>query len=605
MEDSLMISLPSFLIESVPPERIHPENVFAELDGSFYRISTTDYRPEPFHFEKDNHRIVLLGTPVYEGKIEKRKLCGDFLNHHESPEWLREINGEFLFIHADPEKKELSITNNRFTSPPFYYYARNGRFVGSFSYGDLWRRLHRLGLLEIREEGFFELLLFKRIFGEKTHDRTSLFLKPGSILRWNGKGVTIESYWRPDFRAKSCLSLQEYAHSLQEGIADSILRRTSDGKRYGLFLSGGMDTRVILASFRKVGILPVCFTVNSFENREVKIARQVAAIAGAEHVFLPFKKRHYLRTFPHALRITGAMQLPMCMFLGFEKEVSSHADVAFHGHGFDYFFQGMYIPALHPEVLGHRLEYRRMRTVPADICRFFLNTVSYRTKGGDALEFVKPGERERLQQGLETEIERIKKDAESFCEDPYDIFEYLTFHNLSRHYTYGDHWSINTNAEQRTLSFDNALYDLYQTLRASDRFDGRIQRTCLMNLDPRLGRLLSANNAYPMYADSLLRTYYQIRNALLMRLGILDSKFYRDDGFQRMGLPLDYVLRTDFRPMIDELLESERLSAIPFIDMDSVVRRVKGWMETDRGGDQVLYSLMTIDQFLKQLEQSD
>jgi len=605
MEDRLTVSLPSFLIENLHPEDVHPKDVFAELGGSCYRISSVGFRPLPFHFQKDSQRIVLLGTPVYEEKIDKRKLCEDFFKYHESPEWLRKINGEFLFIHADPDKKELSITNNRFTSPPFYYYAKNGRFVGSFSYNDLWRRLHRLGLLEIRDEGFFELLLFKRIFGEKTHDRTSLFLKPGSILRWNGKNVTVDTYWRPDFRTKSRLSLQEHADSLQKGIADSILRRVSDGRRYGLFLSGGMDTRVILASFRKVGILPVCFTVNSFENREVKIARQVAAIAGAEHVFLPFKNKHYLQAFPHALKITGAMQLPMCMFLGFEKEVSSRADVAFHGHGFDYFFQGMYIPALHTEVLGHRLEYRRMRAVPSDICRFFLNTVSYRTKGGDALEFVKPAERERLQQGLESELERIKKDGEAFCQDPYDLFEYMTFHNLSRHYTYGDHWSINTNAEQRTLSFDNDLYDLYRTLHAADRFDGKIQRTCLMNLNPTLGKLLSANNAYPMHAGSLLRTYYQIRNALLMRAGILNRKFYRDDGFQRMGLPLDYVLRTDFRPMIDELLESDRLSAVPYIDMDSVIRRVKGWMETDHGGDQVLYSLMTIDQFLKQLEQPE
>lgn len=602
MEDSLTISLPSFLIEGVPEDGTYPSNVFASMGGFYYIVTSINFRPEPFHFERGNHKVVLLGTPVYGEKIQKRRLCEEFLSNHESPGWLKKINGEFLFIHADADRKELSIVNNRFTSPPFYYYAANGRFIGSFSYNDLWRRLHELGLLEIKEEGFYELLLFKRIFGEKTHDHTSLFLKPASILRWNGKDVKIERYWNPDFRAKSFSSLQECSSLLQTGIAKSILRRTSDGKRYGLFLSGGMDTRTILASFQKLGISPVCFTVNQFENREAKIAREVSAIAGSHHIFLPFRQKHYWNTFSDALKITGAMQLPMCMFLGFEKEVREHADVVFHGHGFDYFFQGMYIPAKHLEFLGHRLEYRRMKRIPSDIVRFFLDSISYRTKGGNAVEFVKKEKRGTLRAGLEDQIEKIRLEAETFCDNPYDVFEFMTFHNLSRHYTYGDHWGINTNAEQRTLSFDNDLYDLYQTFSAGDRFDGKIQRMCLMNLSPQLGRLLSANNAFPMNAGSSLRSLYQIRNAAFMRLGFLSRQFYHDDGFQRMGLPLDYVLRTDLRPLVDELLGSDRLSTLSFVDIDKVREQAKDWMEMDHGGDQVLYALVTIDQLLKQVE---
>lgn len=66
---------------------------------------------------------------------------------------------------------------------------------------------------------------------------------------------------------------------MAELMKESVRQKTSDGKRYGHFLSGGMDSRSVLAAFDSP---PVCFTTIA-DNRE----QRVAIIGqGAEHVFL-------------------------------------------------------------------------------------------------------------------------------------------------------------------------------------------------------------------------------------------------------------------------------------------------------------------------------
>ena len=65
----------------------------------------------------------------------------------------------------------------------------------------------------------------------------------------------------------------------------------SDNNRFGLFLTGGMDTRLILACAKKNNLNLSTFTINSFINREVKIAKEAARITQNPHYFILNKKK--------------------------------------------------------------------------------------------------------------------------------------------------------------------------------------------------------------------------------------------------------------------------------------------------------------------------
>jgi len=598
MDMPLQVSVPTFVIEW---GNIHSSGRrFGDLSRRPIFIHFKNYRPQPFFYEKEEHRVCILGFPFLGNQNDKKSISEIFVKEYSNKIWLSTLDGEFIFLYHNSVLNRLTIINSRFSSPPFFYYFHENSFIGSFSYNELWLQLKNNNKLKIRMNGFYELLSYKRLFGQQTHDEYSVCMPPATLLSLTSEGLQSESYWQPNFKDKLKIPLNEAAKELERRIANSINKKTLDHKRYGLFLSGGMDTRVLIAGFHKIGRSPLCFTMNQYENREVKVARSVATIAGCKHIYLPFKKEHYKRTYPYALEITGAMQLPMCMFLGFEPDIREHIDVAFHGHGFDYFFQGMYIPAKHLMINGHKLEYKRIAEIPENIIAYFIKNISYKVKGGEAIDFIKKEYRDELQEGLTARLSETAQKAILLCDNPYDIFEYMTFYNLCRHYSFGDHWGINANAEQRTLSFDNDLYELYQKLPLQHRFDARIQRKCLELMNDRLAKELSANNAYPMKASSLSRTYYQIRNRALKSMRLIDSPFYFDDGFQRMGLPLDYVLRKELRPFVDDLLANDKLSELIFLDMDRVRNQINLWLKNDVGGNQLLYALITIDQFLKQ-----
>ena len=63
--------------------------------------------------------------------------------------------------------------------------------------------------------------------------------------------------------------------------------------------------------------------------------------------------------------------------MNMHKTLDDESDVIFHGHGFDYMFQGMYLPRKHYCLLGRSLYYSRIKTPPEPMDEYFINNVSY------------------------------------------------------------------------------------------------------------------------------------------------------------------------------------------------------------------------------------
>ncbi len=601
------VQVPSFMIETGVPAEKAVGLRWSIVKSSVVNIHYNHFKIPPFFYDNGRIKICILGAPVYNQKISHEVLCAQLSEHIDRPAWLENIDSEFLIICSNTDRKDLKIISSRFVSPPFFYYHHNGCFIGSIYYNDLWLRLHDLNRLVIEPDSFYDFIAYKRIFGHKTYDKHSALIEPASVLTFDGRRVHSERYWKPDFTTKRKGRLRDSVAEFSHRIETAIVKKTSDSKRYSLFLSGGMDTRTILTHFTRVKAPPVCFTINQFENREVQVAREIAHTLGAKHVFLKFPDDHYKTVFPYALSIVGAMQLPICMFLGFQKEVQELADVAFHGHGFDYLFQGMYIPYKYFRFFGRQLPYRRLDKITAPIEMYFLKNISYRVKGVNQHGIIKKEYRRTLSEKLSADIRNIATAGKKFITSPYDLLEYLTFYNFARHYSCGDHWGIDTNAPQRTIAFDNDIYDFYQSLPLEHRFDARVIRESLKILNPRIANIISANTTYPIKASSIERTGHMIVDSLLKRWG--KKKAIKDNEFQRMGLPMIYVLSRELRSLVEELRRSDRIAQLPYLDMDAVRRYIDSFLKNPEkvspgklNQPQLLNVLVVIDQFFKQID---
>ncbi len=598
-------SIPSFLLSVTDKRKDSNEKEEVKFSASSENfrlsISYSNVNPAPVIKEKGDKCIILLGSPILDGRIDHEKAINLVSDESNLAEKLSaKLNGEFLFIIFNRANGGLKIINDRFTSIPIYYYHNeaSGEFHASPYFTCLWKLRKNLGL-RINQNTLCEFLFFQRILWTKTYLENVLYLPDASILSVEGRSLSISRYWQRNYE-KNNSSLTENARRLAELVEISVKNKTSDGKRYGHFLSGGMDSRSVLAAFEKN--YPTCFTATISENRELRTAREIARTKGAEHIFLKLHPEHYSKIFEPSVKVIGGMyNYDHGLFLGYEEPVRQNADVCFHGHGFDYMFQGMYIPGKPIIIRGRTLYYQTLMELPEDLVTYFRTNVSYRIKQADVWSFIRSDRRAYLKSCQIESISEVLSEGRKLTESLNDLWEYLTFHHLSRHYSYPNHATIATLAEQRTISFDNDIFDLYLSLPTEQRFSGSIEKKCLEILDPRLAKIWSANTNLPVTASPLRQTAYQLTNFLKHRIFPEKEK---PEWTERTWPSREDALRCQpaLKKAVLDLCESDTLEEVDFLDIVKIRNEFPRWLEGENvpgiSGD-LVQTVLSLGTFLK------
>ena len=112
-------------------------------------------------------------------------------------------------------------------------------------------------------------------------------LPAGHAMRCkNGKLTTFE-YWDVDFRdPDESTSIETHADTLRELIADAVRLRMRSDVPLGAFLSGGLDSSMVVASMAKASTQPVITQAVGFTNRafdERRFAKEIAERFSTRH----------------------------------------------------------------------------------------------------------------------------------------------------------------------------------------------------------------------------------------------------------------------------------------------------------------------------------
>jgi asparagine synthase (glutamine-hydrolysing) len=127
-------------------------------------------------------------------------------------------------------------------------------------------------------------------------------LPPGAA--WLFRGGVLEkkaAYFEPrEWEEQQPLKPEAYYARLRDAFVRCLPRYFNGQERVGVSLTGGLDTRIIMA-WRKAppGSLP-CYTFGSLyrDNQDVQLARKVAKICGQSHQVITTGKE-FLSRFPH------------------------------------------------------------------------------------------------------------------------------------------------------------------------------------------------------------------------------------------------------------------------------------------------------------------
>lgn len=179
-------------------------------------------------------------------------------------EALPRLQGMFAFIFYDKEEDFLLIARDRHGMKPLYYHSSSAYLIASSEIKSLFGS----GLVkkELNESQVYHYLQFRYAQKPQTFYKEVFELLPGHCLVWKAGAnkpelKTFPSPAKPVFEP---LSPDKLLSQLEERLTDALFSHLHTDRGVGLFLSGGVDSTLMLALLRKHSAyqLPLCFTIS-------------------------------------------------------------------------------------------------------------------------------------------------------------------------------------------------------------------------------------------------------------------------------------------------------------------------------------------------------
>ncbi|HEX3744914.1 MAG TPA: asparagine synthase-related protein [Bryobacteraceae bacterium] len=220
--------------------------------------------------------------------------------YEEEKEFPKALNGRFHGVVVDRALGSVMLFNDRFGLHRLYYHEGKDAFYFAAEAKAILKVRPELRQADAQSLGEFiacGCVLENRSLFTGVH-----VLPPASV--WHFRGGAIEkkaAYFQPkEWEEQSPLSPKAYYGALRDAFVRGLPRYFKGRERVGISLTGGLDTRIIMAWHNAMpGSLP-CYTFGSMyrDNQDVQLARKVARICGQPHHVITTGKE-FLSRFSH------------------------------------------------------------------------------------------------------------------------------------------------------------------------------------------------------------------------------------------------------------------------------------------------------------------
>jgi asparagine synthase (glutamine-hydrolysing) len=199
--------------------------------------------------------------------------------------FFEKLNGTFNGVVVDLRERKAVLFNDRYGLARIYYHESAAGFYFSSEAKSLLKVLPQLRRLDMRSLG--EFFSCGCALQNRTLFEGVALLPPGSVWTFRpGQGVKKESYFSKDaWETLAPLSAEDYYERLKETFTRILPRYFGGRQKVGLSLTGGLDSRMIIAAAPCApGELP-CYTFGGMyrDCEDVKIAREVAKLCRQPH----------------------------------------------------------------------------------------------------------------------------------------------------------------------------------------------------------------------------------------------------------------------------------------------------------------------------------
>ena len=305
------------------------------------------YNGEIYNFRELRQELERRGHP-FRGRSDTEVIAEGFASWGIE-ETVRRLLGMFAIAVWDKETRSLTLIRDRMGVKPLYWSYLNGLFL----FGSELKALRRFDGFRpyINPAAVGDMVAYSYITAPHSIYHGVNQVMPGSMLRLTQDGrVHSETYWDPvkivrTARAGTALDEAEAMETLAVLLKDAVARRMVADVPLGAFLSGGVDSALVVALMQAQSTRRVrTFTIGFAEDRlnEAPFARQAADILGTDHMEHLFTSEDALRIVPHLADIYDepfgdSSQLPVYLLSAMSRR---HVRVALSGDGGDELFAG-------------------------------------------------------------------------------------------------------------------------------------------------------------------------------------------------------------------------------------------------------------------------
>lgn len=238
------------------------------------------------HQRDELRRTLRLGRDTSDQAIIAR------LYEQHGPSLARHLTGSFCLAIIDPTARRVVLASDRVASYPLYWC----RLPGGFAFASEVR-----AVVAAQPTPTLDALALNDMlrFGFPTGDRTlaaGVSLIPSATTvtwEWPGDRVQIERYhqWHRAYLTNTG-DKAAYLDAVTHAFEGAMSRATEGSHRYGLSLSGGMDTRVLLSDLERKQVPLQTFTLGGRGCADEVIGDQLAKLAGTSHQFMPLEENY-------------------------------------------------------------------------------------------------------------------------------------------------------------------------------------------------------------------------------------------------------------------------------------------------------------------------
>ena len=479
------------MIDSVKHKEWQQIDKQVESPFNIARVHLGIFNPEPQPiFNEDKSLCIFMYGKIYgyEEEMEKLKHKHRFIFDNDpefclhayeeyGTKFVKVLNGVFNIVICDFKMGAIIIINDRYGLCPIHYTISKDKLLFSSEI----KAILSTNILkkELNDETIADFFAFGEIFGNKTFFKGIEVIPPASVFTYDNyrENISIEQYCDLNYEPDYSKSEDEFVDELIKSLKNAVEIRMEDNLRYGVTLSGGLDSRSVLGAIEKEkrkNIVTITFGIPGCD--EAEIAEAVSRVVGAKHIFIPIDPNEVLTPYPERTVYLTEGVFPVHIShqcYAFEK-FRSYVDVEFDG------------------LAGALLSggFLRKQVFKADTNEELLEIIMNRNRVFSDDLMRRLFSDEYYNKIKHMPLQSAKNALEYITGHPANRYDYFMLKNHERRLnTKGGAEILRNTVEQVTPMFDNDFFDIILRIPPELRFQHRIYRKLLKKLAPELSKI--------------------------------------------------------------------------------------------------------------------